>query len=287
MPWVPRPYIAAQCSDAKLRRVTDTERDRLKTTFDLDAGLYDRARPTYPEELFDDLVRLVGLRPDARLLEVGCGTGRATAPLAKREFRIVCVELGENLAAVAQRNLGPFPQVEVVVAPFETWDPGGETFDLVYAATAWHWIDPEVRYRKAAEVLAPEGSLAIIGGGHAFPKDADRFFFEIQDVYRAIGEAYPDEEWPPPLPEDVPDMREEIEGSGLFGDFQSRRYVWELMYTADEYIDLMNTFSGHIAMEPEKRDYLYRNVRERIEGRADPRVRRHWLAILNVARKVE
>jgi hypothetical protein len=38
-------------------------------------------------------------------------------------------------------------------------------------------------------------------------------------------------------------------------------------------------------MLAEKRDYLYRNVRERINARVDPRVRRHWLAILNMARK--
>jgi SAM-dependent methyltransferase len=289
------------------------ERDLLKTTFDRDAERYDRARPVYPEKMFDDLVELAGLRPDASLLEVGCGTGRATLPLARRGFRIVCVELGENMAAVARRNLAPFTRVEVVVAPFETWNAGGdedakqgcgssarptsasgragrgvtrEQFDLVYAASAWHWIDPDVGYRKAAELLKAGGSLAIIGGGHAFPKDADRFFFDIQDVYREIGEEYPDEQWPPPLPEDVPDMREEIEATGLFGDFQSRRYVWEMMYAAEEYVDLLNTFSGHISMEPEKREFLYRNVRELINARPDPRVRRHWLAILNLARRV-
>ena len=266
--------------------MTDADRDRLKITFNEDAEHYDRARPRYPEQVFDDLIEMVGLPPEAALLEIGCGTGKATVPMAKRGFRIACVELGENLAAVARRNLAPFPDVEVVIAPFEEWDAGGETFDLGYAATAWHWIDPAVRYRKAAELLKPCGSLAIIGGGHAFPADADRFFFEIQEVYRAIGEEYPDEEWPPPLPEDVPDFREQIEASGLFGDFQSRRYVWDLMYTAEEYIDLLNTFSGHIAMEPEKRHFLYRNVRERINARPDPRVRRHWLAILNIARKL-
>ncbi len=106
---------------------------------------------------------------------------------------------------------------------------------------------------------------------HAFPADADRFFFDIQDIVRGrSARSIRIEEWPPPLPEDVPDMREEIEATGLFGDFKSRRYVWELMYTADEYIDLMNTFSGHIAMEPEKREFLYRNVRERIEARRGP-----------------
>jgi SAM-dependent methyltransferase len=264
--------------------MSDLDRHRLKTTFNEDAELYDRARPRYPDAVFDDLVHLARLQPGANLLEVGCGTGRFTLPLAQRGFRITCVELGENLAAVARRNLAPFPDVRVEIAPFEAWDPDGETFDLIYAAAAWHWIDPDVRYRKAAELLKPGASLAIIGGGHAFPKDADRFFFEIQNVYRELGMEPAGEQWPPPLPEDVPDMREEIEATGPFGDFQSRRYVWELMYTADEYIDLLNTFSGHIALEPDKREFLYRNVRELINARPDPRVRRHWLAILNVAK---
>jgi SAM-dependent methyltransferase len=262
------------------------ERDRLKTTFDQAAELYDRVRPEYPERLFDDLLKLADLRAGARLLEVGCGTGKATVPMARRGFRITCVELGENLAAVARRNLESFADVQVEVAPFEAWDPGGRTFELVYAATCWDWIDPAVRHRKAADVLEPGGKLTIFGCGHAFPKDADRFFFEIQDVYNEIGENIPGELWPPPLPEDLLDYSEGIEASGLFGDIQTRRYVWELMYTAEEYIDLMNTFSGHIAMEPDKREYLFRNVRERINARPDPRIRRHWVAILNVARKL-
>ena len=72
----------------------------------------------------------------------------------------------------------------------------------------------------------------------------------------------------------------------LFGEVQSRRFVWELMYSAEEYIDLLNTFSGHIALEPEKRGYLYRKVRELINARPDRSVRRHWLTIVSVARKV-
>jgi len=266
--------------------VMDSDRQKLRTTFNEDAKLYDRARPHYPSQLFDDLIQMADLEPGARLLEIGCGTGRATVPLARLGFTILCVELGENLAAVARRNLAAFPEVNVVTSPFEAWDSVGETFDLMLAATCWDWIDPNVRCRKASDLLKPSGRLAIIGCGHAFPKDADRFFFDIQDVYREIGEEIPGEQWPPPLPEDVPDMRDELEVSGLFGDFQSRRYVWEITYTAKEYIDLLNTFSGHIAMEPDKRDYLYRNIRKRINARPDPRVRRHWLAILNVARRL-
>ena len=184
---------------------------------------------------------------------------------------------------MARRNLSPLPNVRVVVAPFETWDAGGQTVDLAYAASSWHWLDPEIRYPRAAALLKPGGSLAIISGGHAFPQDADPFFFEIQDVYRELDMQPKGEQWPPPLPEDVPDLREEIEATGLFAEFQSRRYVWEKLYTAETYIALLNSFSGHIALEPAKRDYLYRKVRERITARPDRRVRRHWLAILNLA----
>jgi hypothetical protein len=101
-----------------------------------------------------------------------------------------------------------------------------------------------------------------------------------------LGESHPGE-WPPPPPEQIPDDAAEIEASGLFEEIQVRRYVWEKHYAAEEYIALLNTFSGHIAMEAAKRDHLYREIRTRIGHRPNPRVRRHWCAILRVARRKE
>jgi SAM-dependent methyltransferase len=256
-------------------------RARFRGTFEAAAAIYDRARPAYPEELFDDLVRLARLRPTSRLLEVGCGTGKATLPLARRGFAIVCLELGAELARRARANLRGYP-VEVRTAAFESWDARGDRFDLVYAATSWHWIEPEVRYRKAHHVLAPDGSLAFWSAGHAFPDGFDPFFAEIQEVYDAIGEGHPDE-WPPPPPDAVPDKSAEILASGLFEHVRVRRYVWEVDYTAEEYIALLSTFSGHIAMEAAKREHLFREIRARLAGRE--KLRRHWLAVLHVARR--
>src|SRR5207249_5034220 len=119
---------------------------------------------------------------------------------------------------------------------------------------------------------------------HAFPPDFDPFFTEIQEVYDAIGESRKGE-WPPPPPGQIPDDTDEIAASGVFNDVNVRRYVWEKEYTAEEYIALLNTFSGHIALDPDKREYLYRHVRDRINARPDASVRRHWLAILNLVRK--
>jgi SAM-dependent methyltransferase len=260
----------------------DEAREPLRETFDSTAALYDAARPEYPVELFDDLVELAELVPDARLLEVGCATGKATRPLLERGFSVVCVELGARLAEQARRNLAGLP-VEVHIEPFETWKTEPGSFDLVYAATAWHWVDPAVRYRKAHGLLRPGGYLAFWNALHAFPEGFDPFFTEIQEVYDSLGENYGGA-WPPPPPEEAPDLSAEVAASTLFEDVHVRRYVWERLYTADEYIALLDTFSGHVSMDASKRERLYREIRARIANRKDGRVRRHWYAVLHVAR---
>jgi protein-L-isoaspartate O-methyltransferase len=85
------------------------DRERLRTTFESAAASYQQARPEYPAELYDELIRLAGLRPGGQLLEIGCATGKATAPLARRGFRVTCVELGRELAAQARRQLAGYP----------------------------------------------------------------------------------------------------------------------------------------------------------------------------------
>src|SRR4051812_27361681 len=163
--------------------------NRLRETFDTVAASYADARPTYPDDLFDALIAATRIGPGSRLLEVGCGPGTATLRLARLGYRITAVELGEGLAAVARRRLSDFPDVEVVNASFEDWPPPGQSaYDLVYAATAWHWVDPVVRYRRAHEVLRAGGHLAFWQAAHVVPADGDTFFAEIQEVYDEIGE---------------------------------------------------------------------------------------------------
>jgi SAM-dependent methyltransferase len=264
--------------------MADADREKLKRTFNQKAELYDRARPGYPEQIFDDLFALAQLSPDATVLEVGCGTGQATRALAQRGCRIVCLELGENMAAVARRNLAQFPRVDVITSAFEPWDPGELLFDMVFAAASWHWLDPDVRYQKAARILKPAGALAIVGGGHAFPNAFDPFFTEIQKCYEAIGE--PRLDWPPPTPDQVPDQHEEIERSGLFKIIAIKRYVWSVDYTADSYIDVLNTYSGHIVWPQRNRDKLYAEVRRLIDARPEKLIRKHYLNILHVCRRI-
>jgi SAM-dependent methyltransferase len=268
---------------AMMAVMTD-DRRHLRATFDSAASLYQQARPEYPTELYDELAHRAALRAGDRLLEVGCASGKATVPLARRGFPITCIELGAALAAEARRNLADFPDVRVVNAPFESWQPPkGHEYALVFAATAWQWLDPALRYRKAWTMLRPGGHLAFWDATHVFPAEGDPFFSEIQEVYDEIGEGDPGAGWPPP--DELPDSRAQIEASGLFEDVAVRRFDWETTYTAQEYIRLLDTFSGHIAMAPWQRDRLYGEIRRRLAERPSGRLRRHWGAVLHVARR--
>ncbi len=265
--------------------VVSGDPDRLRETFDVAADTYQDARPEYPDRLFDTLIELTGLRPGDRLLEIGCATGKATLPLARQGFRITCVELGPALVAAARTNLAGFEHVDVIEGAFETWEPpDGARFDLVFAATAWHWLDPAVRYRRAWSLLREGGHLAIWSALHVLAEDGDPFFDEIQDVYDAIGEPLP-EDAVVPRPGALPDDREDILGTGLFADVVVRQFDWEVTYDAEAYLRLLDTFSGHIAMHGWQRDRLYGEIRRRLAERPDGRVRRHWGAVLQVARR--
>ncbi|MEV4351077.1 methyltransferase domain-containing protein [Actinoplanes sp. NPDC049596] len=115
--------------------------------FDEVPELYDRARPAYPGQVFTDLAALV---PGRSALEIGCGTGQATRALAARGWSVVALEPGPALAALARRNLAAFPNVTVENATFEEWDPRGRHFDVVVAASSWHWVDPVIGPPRAA-----------------------------------------------------------------------------------------------------------------------------------------
>jgi SAM-dependent methyltransferase len=265
---------------------SQADRDRLKVTFDTVADRYHQARPSYPAEIYDALVSLADLRPGARLLEVGCGTGKATLPLAERGFSITCLEPGPQLAATAARNLARFDQVRIVQQSFEDWQPDdAEPFDLVYSATAWHWIDPAVGYELASRSLRPGGHLAIWAAWHVFPAGGDPFFREVQDVYSEIGMGAGEGNWFY-APGEEPDNRAAIEGSGLFSVVDIRHFDWEIRYTAEEYIALLGTFSSHIAMADWQRERLFSEIRRRLAARPDGTLRRHWGCAFEVARRL-
>lgn len=254
---------------------------RLRLTFDEVAELYDRVRPDYPAELFDRLAEAAGLRPGSRVLEIGCGTGQATVPLAERGYEIVAVELGPSMATVARRNLARFDTVEVVTADFETWPVPAEPFDVVFCATAFHWIDPAVRVLKSARALRPGGVLAVVMTEHVAGGTL-RFFADAQRCYECFDPATPPGlvlEPSSTIPRDDRELRE----SGLFGPASFDRWERDLTYSTAGYLDVLMTYSGHRALPEPARAGLLDCIAKLIATNHGGQITKRYLTELRMA----
>jgi SAM-dependent methyltransferase len=257
------------------------QRDAFRVLFDEDPDTYDRTRPVAPDSVFDDIVQLAGLRPGSTVLEIGPGTGQATRPLAGRGVRILALELGPRLAARAGQNLAAFPDVTVRATSFEAWDPGDATFDAVFACNSFHWIDPAIRFVKAAAVLKPNGHLVVVATPVVIPEDASRFWWDVQDDWVAVGA----ERLDPATahPDRVDDLRSAVRASGLFEEPMVTRHRFDISRTAEEYATNLSTQSGVKGLPADARAELVERIRRRVEAHGGTLVVHH-LAVLTVAK---
>jgi SAM-dependent methyltransferase len=266
-----------------MMRIVEDDRKRysLRAGFDQAAEDYHRTRPVCPPQVFDDLVRLTGLAPGDRVAEIGCGTGQATVPLAERGLAMTAVELGAELAALARYRLAGFPDVKVVTAAFEAWAPADPPFDAVVAFNALHWIDPHLRYAKPHELLRPGGVMVVGGCQWAQPAGAERFWTDVQADYRAVGY----EGDPPPPPEQIGPQHFPTEAGAFFEEVASRRYPFQMVYRAEDYLANLATQSGtHALGQARRADFLSR-VRDRLESTGWPELTATFVAYLTVGRR--
>jgi SAM-dependent methyltransferase len=258
-------------------------RHSLRAGFDEAAEAYDRARPVCPPRLFDGLVSLAGLAPADRVVEIGCGTGQATVPLAQRGLAVTALELGAELAAVARRRLAGFASARVITTSFEDWEPQGTPFDAVVAFNSLHWIDPQLRYMKPSSLLKPGGAMVVGSCCWARPADAERFWADVQEDYRAVGY----EGDPPPPPEEIGPWHFPAEAASLFDEVACLRYPFQVLYSTEDYLAVLATQSGtHALGEARSTEFLFR-VRDRLRSLGSPQLTATFVGLLTVARRRE
>jgi SAM-dependent methyltransferase len=246
---------------------------RRAESFDEVADLYAAARPEYPEELLTDLVAFTGLLPTHRILEIGAGTGQLTVSLAKRHLQLVAIERGPRLASLLERNLAQFPRASVVLGDFDEWEAPVGQFDVVVAATAFHWLSSATRVPRCARLLRSGGALAIVATYWGAGERDDRFARESQGCYA---------HWDPghrtdfrhEHPDNLPLRNDELEDSGLFSEIAHRRYFCRREYSADAYCDLLGTFSDVLAFGEDNRKGFLGCVLDLIQQKFDGHVSR-------------
>ena len=251
------------------------KRNAIRGGFDSAAAQYERARPSYPKVLIDDLISRASLPDVAEILEIGSGTGKATELFAQRGYSLDCLDIGEDLTAIAAEKLKKFDRVRFWMTTFEDWNPNGRSYDLVLAAASFHWVNPRVRFTKSAQMLRDSGSLALLANKHV--RQNEGFFAHVKDLYHrhapSMGQINNERKklWAEP-----------VLGEELFHKPQIRKHSWVAAYTTEQYIELLSTYSDHISLPQRERLPLFEGIAELIETEYGGVVHKHYDSILTL-----
>jgi SAM-dependent methyltransferase len=269
--------------------------------FDEVAEDYDRYRPTYPDVLVDRACEDIG--PGAAVLEIGCGTGQLTRSLLARGLRVTAVEPGQQLIVLAREQCNGIGDVQFVNARLEDASLPRAQYSAVFSASAIHWIDPDVSWRKAADTLVDGGSLALFSYfGLNDPRSAD----DQRALRTAITTIAPElaADWPTyrdlagtlagvaARRENVSEVWAWLGGyeiargyaADLFDDAQLAAVPMQLEHTADELNALLGTMSFWAGLSPRQRDALLAETRSFHQRLGRP-IRSDTVACLVMARR--
>lgn len=273
--------------------------------FDEVAAEYDRHRPAYPEQLIDLACEVADLQHGDRVLEVGCGTGQLTRSLLARGLRVTAIEPGGQLAALAQRRLRGAGELELVNARLEDAPLPHARFRAVFSASAFHWIDPDVGWRRAADALLPGGTLALI---QYFGLNEPRSVEDQRALLGAIATIAPEiaRSWPRyrELEATLAGVRERRENisevwawlggyelargyaAHLFEDAQIATVETSMEHTAAELGALLGTMSFWPRLSPTQREAIEGAIRTLQEQLGRP-IRSGTVACLVTARRAD
>ena len=212
-------------------------RKELGATFDTEASKYDKMRPGYADELFQAIFEYVKIGEVSRVVEVGSGSGQATLPVLKTGCELTSVEYGENFSKMLMEKFGGYKGFKVITGKFEDVDLEDDAYDLVFSATAFHWVPEEIGYPKVYSALKPGGAFARFANRPRNSQNDPELALEIDALYEEYyNKAY---------------------------DIKSGTKKWfteEKAFTADEYTQLLGTYSDHIAIEETIRNEFFSKI---------------------------
>ena len=228
-----------------------------RKTFDRIPESFDKYRPRYCDELFNELTAVCGLGPDKSVLEIGPGTGQATEPVLKTGCDYTAIELGENFTAFMKEKFGAYPNFHIVNADFETYPFERDMYDLVYSAATIQWIPEQIAFTKTYEMLKPGGYLAMF----MTRSDETSANPELRDQ---INKVY-DEHFHVEQEYSCKMNYENVLNYG-FEDLTYKEWKFKRTLTAEEYINYISTHCAHITLEEPYKTRFYEGVREAINN---------------------
>ena len=233
----------------------------LKYQFDSIASLYDEIRPKPPIESMTVVKDYAKLDKNSQVLEVGVGTGQATEELADLGCEITGLELGADLAKIAQNKFAANSNVNILNTSFEDWQPEPSSFDLFLCVQAFHWIDTAWGLNASAKNLKSGGSLAIMW--HLELSSITDFYKATQPVYDRFNHLMIDQTIPQrkrPSPNNWETVKKAIEKHENFEELKVHRLNWKHHLDKEGYIKLLQTFSNQSLLQGQYKIDFYNAI---------------------------
>ena len=155
----------------------------LKLKFNEVAAKYDKWRPTYVSQLYTDIIDYSGINQASCVLEIGIGTGQATLPFLNTNCHLTAVEIGDKLAVYTKEKFREYKNLKIKNMAFEDYECPNNSLDMVYSASAFHWIPEETGYLKVYRLLKSGGTFARFANHPYKDKENGPLDIAMQKVY--------------------------------------------------------------------------------------------------------
>ena len=215
---------------------TEDERKWAIQGFNQMADYYDNNRPDYPEELITAIINKANFTAGSKLLEIGAGSGKATALFADFGFEMLCIDPGADLAEKGKERFKD-KNIKYIVSPFEDYAEPLEYFDAIISAQAFHWVSQPLGYEKCSKALKKGGYLAPFWNLNLFRDDIDldRELWAIVNKYEGWVSCMQEKDYAARMES----ITSKIVGSGLFSKPEIIHFYKECNFTADGYFNFM------------------------------------------------
>ena len=238
----------------------------LEWTFDTVASRYEKLRPGYVEDLYKTIFSYVPINDSSNVVEVGIGGGQATLPILQTGCALTAVEYGENFSKLCEEKFKEYKNFLVITDKFENVSFSDSTYDLVYSASAFHWVPEDIGYSKVFSMLKSGGVFARFANHPYRDKGNLELSEEIDNLYSQYYYEY--------YGRDIKSVKEYSEEQAIqraqiaekygFIDIKHALFYRTRTFSAKEYIELLGTYSDHIAIEETIRTEFFLKIEEAI-----------------------
>lgn len=230
---------------------------KFEDSFDKSVNDYEESRPLYVKELYDDIFKYKEINADSDVLEIGIGTGKATLPILKTNCHVAAIEPGGNLTEVCKEKYKGYNNFSIYNTTLQEYECPAESFDLIYSATAFHWIPEEYGYKRVYELLKKGGVFSRFAYHAGSDKKRPQLTHEIQELYKKYMHQTGERR---EYSEDEARSLAELAAKYGFVDTKYKMYSFTKDFTADEYMKLLHTYSDHMRLEEPDRNGLLNGI---------------------------